>query len=63
MKVENYIERAIREDITSGKFKQVVGKWPNVKQREHDMANFKAQLEAITVFSPQYGKVCPQRLS
>ena len=27
------------------------------------MANFKAQLEAITVFSPQYGKVCPQRFS
>jgi len=57
MKVENYIERTINEDIKSGKFKQVVGKWPNVKQREQDLANFKAQLEAITVFSPQSGRV------
>lgn len=56
-RVENYIERALKEELRSRKLKQVVGKWPNVKQREQDMVNFKSQLEAITVFTPQYDRV------
>jgi len=57
VRIENYIEQSLKEEIRSVKFKQVRGKWPDVKQREQDMANFKAQLEAITVFSPHYRRV------
>lgn len=57
VRIENYIEQSLKEEIRSAKFKQVRGRWPDVKQREEDMANFKAQLEAITVFSPHYPRV------
>lgn len=56
-KVETYIEQSLKEEIRSARFKQIRGKWTDVKQREQDMANFKAQLEAITVFSLHYRRV------
>ena len=55
-KVENYIEKALKDDLRSGKFKKVVGKWPSVKKRAEEMSSFRGQLSSITVFFNQ--RVC-----
>jgi hypothetical protein len=53
VKVESYIEKALKDDIRSGKFKKVVSKWPSVKKRAEEMGSFRGQLSSVTVFFNQ----------